>query len=124
TNRKPAAGRSTPSGRQHHNGACTMDRVATYYRMSKDTQDKSIDRQRSEVLPHCQRKGYSIVSEEQDEGISGSEVAKRPGLQKTLALAKAKRIDGVVMDDLDRLARLDMIDFFEHIVGPLRRAGV
>jgi DNA invertase Pin-like site-specific DNA recombinase len=45
----------------------TADRVVVYFRMSRDTQDKSIDRQRSEVLPHCQRQGYRVVAEQQDE---------------------------------------------------------
>jgi site-specific DNA recombinase len=86
-------------------------------------QDKSIDRQRSEVLPHCTRQGYRVVAEHQDEGISGSEVERRPGLQKLLALAKARQIDGVVVDDLDRLARLDLLEL-GVLLSPLRKAGV
>jgi site-specific DNA recombinase len=99
------------------------ERVGIYFRMSRDTQDKSIPRQRSEVLPHCQRQGYRVVAEHQDEGISGSEVERRPGLQKLLALAKARQIDGVVVDDLDRLARLDLLEL-GVLLSPLRKAGV
>jgi site-specific DNA recombinase len=91
--------------------------------MSRDVQDKSIARQQSEVMPHCQRHGYRVVAEHQDEGISGSEVERRPGLQKLLALAKARRIDGVVVDDLDRLARLDLLEL-GVLLSPLRKAGV
>jgi DNA invertase Pin-like site-specific DNA recombinase len=98
-------------------------RVAVYFRMSRDVQDKSIDRQRSEVLPHCQRQGYRIAAEHQDEGVSGSEVERCPGLQKLLALAKARQIDGVVVDDLDRLARLDLLEL-GVLLSPLRKAGV
>jgi site-specific DNA recombinase len=101
----------------------TQPRVATYFRMSRDVQDKSIDRQRSEVLPHCQRHDYHVVAEHQDEGISGSEVERRPGLQKLLALAKSRQIDGVVVDDLDRLARLDLLEL-GVLLSPLRKAGV
>jgi site-specific DNA recombinase len=101
----------------------TQPRVAVYFRMSRDVQDKSIDRQRSEVMPHCQRQGYRVVAEPQDEGISGSEVERRPGLQKLLALAKARQIDGVVVDDLDRLARLDLLEL-GVLLSPLRKAGV
>jgi site-specific DNA recombinase len=101
----------------------TQPRVAVYFRMSRDVQDKSIDRQRSEVLPHCQRHGYHVVAEHQDEGISGSEVERRPGLQKLLALAKSRQIDGVVVDDLDRLARLDLLEL-GVLLSPLRKAGV
>src|SRR5262245_43317961 len=97
-------------------------RIAVYCRMSRDTQDKSIARQRSEVLPHCQRQGYQIVAKEKDEGISGSDVDRRPGLQAVLALARARKIDGIVVDDLDRLARLDLLEMGE-LLSPLRRAG-
>jgi hypothetical protein len=98
-------------------------RVAVYYRMSRDTQDESIDRQRSQVEPHCAARGYAIVAEEKDEGISGSEVERRPGLQRLLALARNKKVDGIVVDDLKRLARLDGWDTAE-LLNPLRKAGV
>jgi site-specific DNA recombinase len=81
-----------PDGRQ---------RVALYYRMSRETQDKRIARQKSEVEPYCQEKGYLVVAVCQDEGISGAEVERRPGLQKILELARTRQIDGVVVDDLD-----------------------
>jgi site-specific DNA recombinase len=97
--------------------------VAVYFRMSREVQDKSIPRQRAEVLPHCERQNYRVVAEEQDEGISGSEVERRPGLQRLLALAKAKKIEGVVVDDLDRLARLDLLEL-GVLLSPLRKAGV
>jgi DNA invertase Pin-like site-specific DNA recombinase len=98
-------------------------RVAVYFRMSRDVQDKLIDRQRSEVLPHCERQGYRVKAEHQDKGISGSEVERRPGLHKLLALAKARQIDGVVVDDLGRLARLDLLEL-GVLLSPLRRAGI
>src|SRR5262245_47059500 len=85
----------------------TTPRVAVYFRNSRDTQDESIDRQRSQVLPYCQEKEYAVVASEFDEGISGSEVERRLGLQRLLALARARKIDGIVVDDLKRLARLD-----------------
>lgn len=101
----------------------TSARVAVYYRMSKDTQDKSIDRQKAGVVPLCRERGYHVVAVEQDEGISGSETGRRPGLQRLLALVKSKKIDGVVVDDLDRLARLDLLELGE-LLAPFRRAGV
>lgn len=98
-------------------------RVAAYFRMSRVTQDKSIDRQRSEVLPYCERHGYRIVAEYQDEGISGSEVERRPGLQALLGMARSRKVAGVVVDDLDRLARLDLLEL-GVLLSPLRKAGV
>jgi site-specific DNA recombinase len=91
--------------------------------MSRDTQDESIDRQRSQVVPHCATRGYDVVAEEQDEAISGSEVDRRPGLQRVLALARSGKIDGVVSDDLKRLARLEGWDAVE-VFNRLRKAGV
>jgi site-specific DNA recombinase len=108
-------------GKDHSNGR--PPRVAVYFRMSRDVQDKSIARQRSEVLPHCQRQGYQVAAEHQDEGISGSEVERRPGLQRLLAAARERQIDGVVVDDLDRLARLDLLEL-GVLLSPLRKAGV
>jgi DNA invertase Pin-like site-specific DNA recombinase len=99
------------------------ERIAVYYRMSRDGQEGSIERQRSQVDPHVAEKGYEVVMVEKDEGISGSEVARRPGLQRILAAARAKEIDGVVMDDLKRLVRLDAWDAVE-VFNPLRKAGV
>lgn len=104
-------------------GNSNPPRVAVYFRMSRDVQDKSIDRQRGEVLPHCQRQGYRVVAEHQDDGVTGSEVARRRGLQAVLALATSRKVDGVVVDDLDRLARLDLLELGE-LLSPLRRAGV
>src|SRR5262245_4814828 len=101
----------------------TTPRVAVYFRMSRDTQDESIDRQQSQVLPYCQEKKYAVIANEADEGISGSEVERRPGLQRLLVLARARKIDGIVVDDLKRLARLDGWDTAE-LLNPLRKAGV
>jgi site-specific DNA recombinase len=98
-------------------------RVAVYYRMSTDAQEESIDRQKSQVGPHCEKQGYAVAAEEADEGISGSEVGRRSGLQRLLALARAGKIDGIVVDDLKRLARLDSWDMAE-LLNPLRKAGV
>src|SRR5262249_26012960 len=103
------------------NGA--TPRVAVYFRMSRDVQDESIERQKSQVDPHCKAKGYAVVAEEKDEGVRGSEVERRLGLQRLLALARARRIDGIVVDDLKRLARLDGWDTAE-LLNPLRKAGV
>ena len=67
------------------------ERVAIYYRMSKDVQEDSIDRQRSQVEPHVAKCGYEVVAVETDEGISGSEVTHRAGLRRHFALARAGR---------------------------------
>jgi len=59
----------------------------------------------------------------EEDGYSGTEVAKRPGLQKILAMARNGEIDGIGVDDFDRLFRLDLLELGE-VLAPLRRAGV
>ena len=98
-------------------------RVACYYRMSTDQQDESIGRQQLQVTAHCKARGYAVTAECQDDGITGSEVDGRAGLQEVLALARAKKIDGVVVDMQDRLVRLDLLEIGEFL-SPLRRLGV
>jgi DNA invertase Pin-like site-specific DNA recombinase len=97
--------------------------IALYFRMSTDKQEDSIDRQRSLVLPYCERHGYGVVAEFSDEGISGSEIERRPGFQRMLREARSGAFQGIVCDDKDRFGRFDSIDLGE-IVAPLRRKGV
>src|SRR5687768_7140155 len=99
-------------------------RAATYFRMSTDEQEDSIDRQRSQVLPHCGQKRYRVVSEHADEGIAGDEFARRPGLQKPLAGAKAGLFDVVVVDEVSRLSRQRFTEFMATVAYPLDQAGV
>jgi DNA invertase Pin-like site-specific DNA recombinase len=98
--------------------------VAVYYRMSDDRQENSIDRQRSQVVPLAQKKHYHIVVEPYiDEGITGSEIARRPAFQRMLRDAQAGKFQGIICDDIDRFGRFDSIDAGE-IIAPLRRKGI
>jgi DNA invertase Pin-like site-specific DNA recombinase len=98
-------------------------RAGIYYRMSDDKQENSIDRQRSQVRPYCDRKGYAVVREYLDEGIAGERL-DRPGFQKLLADAAAGLFSAVVVDEPSRLARLDPLDYMALVGKPLRDAGV
>jgi site-specific DNA recombinase len=98
-------------------------RAAAYYRMSDDKQENSIDRQKSQVEPYSARRGYEIVRVYIDEGISGSEVAKRKDFQRMLKDAQTSLFDVILCDDKDRFSRLDSIDEAE-IIAPLRRKGI
>ena len=98
-------------------------RVATYFRNSTDKNEKSIERQESEVNPYVEARGYHVVEVCRDENISGSEVEKRKGLQRILQLAREGRIDGIVCDDIDRFSRLNAFKF-AVLVDPLRDAGI
>jgi site-specific DNA recombinase len=99
-------------------------RAAVYIRMSSLDQDASPERQRSDVTPYSERKGYAVVAEYEDLGIAGDEFAKRVGLQRMLADAKAGKFDVIVCDEPSRLSRQDVVDFIATVVKPLREAGV
>jgi DNA invertase Pin-like site-specific DNA recombinase len=98
-------------------------RAGAYYRMSDDRQENSIERQHSQVEPYARAKGYVIVREYIDLGITGSEVAKRKEFQRMLRDAQAGAFEVILCDDKDRFGRFDSIDSGE-IVAPLRRKGV
>jgi DNA invertase Pin-like site-specific DNA recombinase len=91
--------------------------------MSTLKQEDSIDRQRSQVLPYCESRGFQIIREYVDEGISGSEIARRHSFQKMLRDAQLGAFQAIICDDKDRFGRFDVIDLGE-VVAPLRRKGV
>jgi site-specific DNA recombinase len=97
--------------------------AAVYFRMSDDRQENSIDRQKSQVLPFAEKRGYEIVQEYADHGIPGDEIAKRRGFQRMLRDAQAGQFQAIICDDKDRFGRFDAIDLGE-VVAPLRRKGV
>ncbi|HKB36318.1 MAG TPA: recombinase family protein [Gemmataceae bacterium] len=98
-------------------------RVAVYYRMSTSKQEHSIPRQQELVRAFCTERGYVVVFEYIDAGISGTDLARRPQFRKMLQDAQSGMFDAIVCDDVDRFGRFDAIDSGE-IIAPLRRAGV
>jgi DNA invertase Pin-like site-specific DNA recombinase len=97
--------------------------AVAYYRMSTDKQEDSIDRQRSQVEPYAARRGYTIVRDYLDEGISGDEQEKRKGFMRMLKDAQRGDFAIIVCDDKDRFGRFDTIDY-GYYVKPLRDAGI
>ena len=102
-------------------------RSATYLRVSSDKQARAgtIDSQRREVPARCEREGWPIVREYVDDGASAAtgNLANRPGLLALLRDAEARAFDVVVVYDLDRLTRADLLER-SLILGTLARAGV
>jgi DNA invertase Pin-like site-specific DNA recombinase len=98
-------------------------RAAVYIRMSDDSQENSPDRQKSQILPYCDRKGYSVVEIYEDHGMRGWD-SSRPDFRRLLIDAQAGNFDVIVFDEQSRLCRLDPIDFFSRVAGPLKDAGV
>jgi DNA invertase Pin-like site-specific DNA recombinase len=109
-----------PAGNSRNDGPT---RAAAYYRMSDDKQENSIERQRSQVGPYARKKGYQVVREYTDEGVSGDEILKRREFQRMLRDAQVGAFEVIVCDDKDRFGRFDSIDLGE-VVAPLRRKGV
>ena len=89
-----------------------MIRVALYMRVS--TLDQHPETQGIELRAYAQQRGYEIVREYVDHGVSGAKV-RRPALDKLLREASRHPFDVVLVWSCDRLARstkhfLDVLD--------------
>ncbi len=82
-------------------------RAVLYARVSTDEQSEeghSIDAQVRLMREFCARKGWAIVGEYVDAGISGTTV-QRPEFQKMLRTAPKRAFDIIVVHKLDRFSR-------------------
>jgi DNA invertase Pin-like site-specific DNA recombinase len=88
-------------------------KTALYARVS--TLDKGQDPQMQlrELREYCQRRGWEIVGEYIDAGISGSKDS-RPELNRLMADAKRRKLDAVLVWKLDRFGRS-----LKHLVNSL-----
>lgn len=79
--------------------------TVVYVRVSSHDQKKSgdLDRQKGRVLQHCIDKGYVVDHILEDVGSGMS--ANRPRLRSLFKLATQGKIDRVVVENKDRLAR-------------------
>ena len=77
-------------------------RVATYSRVSTTLQDT--DMQTGELSEYCHRRGWDLVREYTDHGVSGARES-RPELNRLVADAHKRRFDAVVVWRFDRFAR-------------------
>ncbi|HUU59808.1 MAG TPA: recombinase family protein [Phycisphaerae bacterium] len=77
-------------------------RAAIYARVS--TADQHSEMQLSELREHADRRGWKIVGEYVDEGISGTK-SSRPQLDKLMADARRRKFDLVCVWRFDRFAR-------------------
>jgi DNA invertase Pin-like site-specific DNA recombinase len=96
-------------------------RVAIYSRVSTDGQ--SVENQRRELLAVTERRGWEIVQEYSDHGISGAKGRdKRPAFDRMLKGATRREFDMIAAWSVDRLGRS-----LQHLVtflGEVRAAGV
>jgi DNA invertase Pin-like site-specific DNA recombinase len=79
-------------------------RVAVYARVSTIGNGQSPEMQLRELREYCDRRGWTLVGEYVDEGISGSK-ERRPRLDALMADAHRRRFDAVIVWKFDRFAR-------------------
>lgn len=79
-------------------------RVAIYARVSTANKGQDPKMQTRELREYCKKRGWEIVSEYIDKGISGA-TDSRPALNRLMADAHRRRFDIVACWKFDRLAR-------------------
>jgi DNA invertase Pin-like site-specific DNA recombinase len=79
-------------------------RTALYARVSTINNGQDSSMQTREIVEYCARRGWEIVGEYVDDGISGAKDS-RPELNKLMADANRRRFDAVIVWRFDRFAR-------------------
>ncbi len=102
------------------------NRTATIIRVSDESQVEghSLEAQRLGIERWCQQRGYVLLKEYKEAGVSAhtDEIEKRPELLRLLRDAEHGEFDVVVVHTLDRLARKLSIQM--QALARLARAGV
>ncbi len=78
-------------------------RAAIYARVSTHNRQNP-EMQLAELREYCARRGWEIVGEYVDAGVSGAR-ERRPELDRMLAVCKRRQVDAVVVYRYDRFAR-------------------
>ena len=79
-------------------------RVALYARVSTLNHGQDPEVQLHELRAYCERRGFEIIGEYVDKGVSGSR-EQRPALDKLIAVCRKRLVDAVVVYRYDRFAR-------------------
>lgn len=100
--------------------------AAQYMRMSKESQDYSVHHQTLAIAAYAATHDIDIVRTYADEGISGLQLANRPGLKQLLAdvLAGDPGFDLILTYDVSRWGRFQDPDESAHYEFLCRGAGV
>src|SRR5258708_5472471 len=96
-----------------------MKRAALYLRVS--TLDQHPETQGHELRQFARQRGYEIVEEYVDHGISGTKV-RRPALDRLLKDAPRRKFDVVLVWSCDRLAR--STKHFLQVLDELNELGI
>jgi DNA invertase Pin-like site-specific DNA recombinase len=96
-----------------------MKRTALYMRVSTKGHGQTTDTQAVPLHEYAERRGFEIVDEYKDEGISGSKDS-RPALDRLMKDARARKFDVVIVARFDRFARsvshlLRALEEFNHL---------
>ena len=97
--------------------------AVAYYRMSSDRQETSIPAQAVAVERLAAERGYRIVREYRDEGISGDATEKRTAFKAMMADCSGGDFAVVLCWDQDRFGRFDPLEA-GYWLKPMRDAGV
>jgi DNA invertase Pin-like site-specific DNA recombinase len=88
-------------------------RVVGYVRVSTAEQADSgagLDAQRAAIIAEATRRGWELVTVEQDAGASGKTIDGRPALGRALDAVDSGKASALVVAKLDRLSR-SLLDF-------------
>lgn len=103
-----------------------MRTVGAYIRVSSQEQIEgySLDAQRRAIRQLCKERGWKLVKEYADEGISAryDNISKRPGFFAIMEEAKAGAFDTLVVHKFDRLSRRLIVTL--TTMEELRKSGV
>lgn len=82
-------------------------RAVIYVRVSTDEQGASVDAQEADARRFAESRGWQVVNEYVDEGVSGADFVTRPQLLRMLAdvVREPRPWDVLVMRDVDRIGR-------------------
>ena len=98
-----------------------MKRAAIYCRVSTIHHGQSVDMQLHDLRKLAEQRGFQIVQEYSDQGISGSK-SSRPALDALLADAKRGKFQILLTWRLDRLGRSTA--HLIHLLEDLKNSGV
>ena len=82
----------------------TVSKRTALYLRSAEESDESINSQRERCRGFSDRRGWTVVAEYIDNGVSSS-LKERPGMSDLMSLMTKGLIDCVVVDDFARISR-------------------
>src|SRR5215510_9783949 len=96
-----------------------MKRAALYMRISTKGHGQTRDTQALALRDYAANRGFEIIEEYRDEGISGSKDS-RPALDRLMKDSRARKFDVVIVARFDRFARsvshlLRALEEFSHL---------